>query len=143
MTTQDKPEALRLAEALEDAVQTYPQYSEEESGGYLTEQDQLMALAVDVLRRQHAEIQRLREEAKRHELRPIETAPGFGEEFLAFKPGVGFFCARILDTDHPDCEYDGGVHCAWDHAYVGGVTHWVPLPSSPLDAAMTKKLEQT
>jgi hypothetical protein len=65
MTPQDKPVALRLAEALEDAVQTYPQYSEDEPGGYLTEQDQLMALAADELRRQHAEIQRLRADSER------------------------------------------------------------------------------
>jgi len=33
--------------------------------------------------------------------------------------------------DHPDCEFDGGVHEAWTHAYVGGVTHWMPLPAAP------------
>lgn len=62
---------------------------------------------------------------------PIETAPTDGTEFLAHKPKIGVFAALILDSDHPDCEFDGGVHCGWDHKYVEGVTHWTPLPEPP------------
>jgi hypothetical protein len=62
--------------------------------------------------------------------RPIETAPKDGY-FLAFKPGTRHILATILDMEHPDCEFDGGVHEAWSHDYVDGVTHWMPLPSEP------------
>ncbi|MEN9885585.1 MAG: hypothetical protein RL758_163 [Pseudomonadota bacterium] len=62
---------------------------------------------------------------------PIETAPKDGY-FLAFKPGTAHIVATILDMDHPDCEYDGGVHEAWSLNFVDGVTHWMPLPSAPV-----------
>lgn len=61
---------------------------------------------------------------------PIETAPKDGW-FLAFKPGTAHIVGTILDSDHPDCEFDGGVHEAWSHRYVDGVTHWMPLPAAP------------
>ena len=64
----------------------------------------------------------------------IKTAPTDGTKFIAYKPGhVGIFTALILESDHPDCEYDGGVHSSWDHSYVDGVTHWMPLPQPPQD----------
>lgn len=56
MTDNTQPEALRLADALHAAVQTYPQTSEEEHGGYCTEQDQLMDAAATELCIQHARI---------------------------------------------------------------------------------------
>jgi len=62
---------------------------------------------------------------------PISTAPTDGSQFLAFKPSVGHFVARILDMEHPDCEYDGGVHEAWGHKFVDDVAAWMPLPPPP------------
>ena len=62
--------------------------------------------------------------------RPIESAPEDGW-FLAFKPGVQVIVGTILDGDHPDCEFDGGVHEAWSHQHVDGITHWQPLPAAP------------
>lgn len=50
-----QPEALRLADWLQAAVQTYPQMSEDEPGGYATEVDQVMDEAAAELRRLHAE----------------------------------------------------------------------------------------
>lgn len=72
-------------------------------------------------------------DSKYGQWQPIETAPTDGTWFLACKPKLAAFVALILDTDHPDCEYDGGVHCSWDHKYVDGVTHWMPLPVAPED----------
>lgn len=62
MTHEKMPEALRLADALEQSVQCYPQMSEDEPGGYYSEIDQTMDFAAAELRRQHAEIEWLREE---------------------------------------------------------------------------------
>lgn len=50
MTQETKPEALRLADELQQLVQTYPQLSEDEAGGYMTEQDQIMDYAAAELR---------------------------------------------------------------------------------------------
>lgn len=58
-TSTEQPEALRLADWLKQAVQTYPQVSEDEAGGYWTEQDQVMDFAADELRRLHARVQEL------------------------------------------------------------------------------------
>jgi hypothetical protein len=49
-----QPEALRLAEWLQAAVQMYPQMSEDEPGGYCTEVDQVIDEAAAELRRLHA-----------------------------------------------------------------------------------------
>ncbi|MFK3845305.1 DUF551 domain-containing protein [Stenotrophomonas sp. NPDC078853] len=62
---------------------------------------------------------------------PIESAPKDGTEFQAFKQGIGQFTALILTSEHMDCQYEGGVHCAWDHEYVEDVSHWQPLPAPP------------
>ncbi|AFU45855.1 hypothetical protein C380_10770 [Acidovorax sp. KKS102] len=59
MTDNTQPEALRLADALHAAVQTYPQASEDEPGGYCTEQDQLMDAAATELCVQHTRIAEL------------------------------------------------------------------------------------
>jgi hypothetical protein len=61
---------------------------------------------------------------------PIESAPKDGW-FLAFKPSCAVIVGTILDGDHPDCEFDGGVHEGWSHQYVDGITHWMPLPEPP------------
>lgn len=47
----DKTEATRLADALTSVVQTYPQMSEDEPGGYCSEVDQIMDEAAALLRR--------------------------------------------------------------------------------------------
>lgn len=70
---------------------------------------------------------------------PIDTAPKDGSQFLAFKPGTGHFVARILDMEHPDCEYDGGVHEAWSHKFVDDVKAWTPLPPRPAALAAAKE----
>jgi hypothetical protein len=49
-----QPNALRLADDLQSAVQTYPQISQDEPGGYCRQEDQLMDEAAAELRRQHA-----------------------------------------------------------------------------------------
>ena len=72
----DTPEAVRLADWLQAAVQTYPQVSADEPGGYCSEMDQMIDQAAALLRR-IPEI-----EAERDQLRaeldarwqPIETA---------------------------------------------------------------------
>ena len=50
------PEALRLADWLQAAVQIFPQRSEDDPGGYASEVDQIMDEAAAELRRQHARI---------------------------------------------------------------------------------------
>lgn len=50
----EQPKALRLADWMQNAVQTYPQMSEDEPGGYNTEVDQVMDEAAAQLRRLHA-----------------------------------------------------------------------------------------
>lgn len=62
MTDKTQPEALWLADALHGAVQMYPQTSEDEPGGYCTEQDQLMDDAATALCVQHARIAELEAE---------------------------------------------------------------------------------
>lgn len=62
MTDKTQPEALRLADRLQAAVQTYPQMSEDEPGGYASEVDQIMDDAAAELRRQHARIAELEAE---------------------------------------------------------------------------------
>lgn len=61
-----QPEALRLADWLQAAVQTYPQTSEDEPGGYASEVDQVMDEAAAELRRLHAENEALRADADRY-----------------------------------------------------------------------------
>lgn len=56
---QGAPEALRLADWLQNAVATYSQVSEDEPGGYCQEVDQVMDEAAAELRRLHAENERL------------------------------------------------------------------------------------
>ena len=51
-----QPEALRLADWLQNAVSTYPQVSEDEPGGYCQEVDQVMDEAAAQLRRLHAQV---------------------------------------------------------------------------------------
>ena len=53
--TDKQPNALRLADDLQSAVQTYPQMSEDEPGGYCRQEDALMDDASAELRRLHAE----------------------------------------------------------------------------------------
>ena len=60
MTNKQMPEALRLAQILRDNASTYPQTSEDEAGGYVSEFDYELANAAKELERQHAEIERLR-----------------------------------------------------------------------------------
>ena len=60
MTDNTRHEALRLADWLQAAVQTYPQMSEDEPGGYASEVDQVMDEAAAELRRLHAENEALR-----------------------------------------------------------------------------------
>jgi hypothetical protein len=58
MDTKDKAaEALRLAEYMRGMVQTYPQMSEDEPGGYCTEVDQCMDQAIALLREYAALLQ--------------------------------------------------------------------------------------
>jgi len=47
----DTPEAVRLADWLQAAVQTYPQVSADEPGGYCSEMDQMIDQAAAILRR--------------------------------------------------------------------------------------------
>lgn len=51
-------EAVRLIRAISDCVQTHPQLSEDEPGGYCTEADQLMDEAAALLRVWSVDIER-------------------------------------------------------------------------------------
>lgn len=73
MTT-DHNEAMRLAEWLQSAVQTYPQMSEDEPGGYCTEVDQVMDQAAALLRQQAERIAEL--EARIHTCGPTCSKAG-------------------------------------------------------------------
>lgn len=75
----EQPEALRLADWLQAAVQTYPQISEDEPGGYCTEVDQVMDDSATELRRQHAEIEALRAEVACEEKRFNDLTDLFAE----------------------------------------------------------------
>lgn len=55
----DHNEAMRLAEWMQSAVQTHPQMSEDEPGGYCTEVDQVMDQAAALLRKQAERIAEL------------------------------------------------------------------------------------
>lgn len=59
MTDTKQPEALRLANCLQDHVVTYPQLSEDEPGGYCGEVDRVMDESAAELRRLHARVQEL------------------------------------------------------------------------------------
>jgi hypothetical protein len=64
--------------------------------------------------------------------RDISTAPeGEKGEILAYKPRVGIVIVRWLDVaDHPDRDVTGWYE-SWNHDYVDGLTHWMPLPAQP------------
>lgn len=64
-TDRERPKALELADWLQSAVQTYPQMSEDEPGGYCSELDQQIDFAASELRTQHAELEALRKEVER------------------------------------------------------------------------------
>ena len=66
------PEALRLADWLQNAVATYPQTSEDEPGGYCQEVDQVMDEAAAELRRLHAAVDGLRANATEQYLKGHE-----------------------------------------------------------------------
>lgn len=72
--TADRNEALRLAEWLQSAVQTYPQMSEDEPGGYCTEVDQVMDQAAALLRQQAERIAEL--ESRVHTCGPTCSKAG-------------------------------------------------------------------
>lgn len=55
-----EPEAIRLAGLLDNWIDTYPQASEDEPGGYATEFDQLLGETQAELRRLHAENESLK-----------------------------------------------------------------------------------
>lgn len=60
MNTQS--EAIRIADLLQLIVQTYPQMSEDEPGGYCRQEDELIDHAAIELRRLHEENSKLRRE---------------------------------------------------------------------------------
>lgn len=56
--TNKQQEAVRLIRAIADCVQTHPQLSEDEPGGYCTEADQLMDEAATLLQAWSVDIER-------------------------------------------------------------------------------------
>ena len=58
MMADKQQEAVRLIRAISDCVQTHPQLSEDEPGGYCTEADQLMDEAAALLRVWSVDIER-------------------------------------------------------------------------------------
>jgi len=53
----NRDDVLRLAEELREAVETYPQMSEDEPGGYCSKQDYLLDSAAIALRQMCAELE--------------------------------------------------------------------------------------
>lgn len=87
MTDKTQPEALRLADALHGAVQMYPQTSEDEPGGYCTEQDQLMDDAATALCVQHTRIVELEAELEAvgaGGVQALSAAPADVEDAIAW-----------------------------------------------------------
>lgn len=94
MTDTQAQEAARLAEWLQAAVQTYPQMSEDEPGGYCTEVDQVMDEAAALLRTQAARIAEL--EKERDELRDRIL---IGAAISLIRKPAAAFAATMTDTD--------------------------------------------
>lgn len=82
-------EAERLAEWLQAAVQTYPQMSEDEPGGYCTEVDQVMDEAAALLRTQAARIAELE---KAHAI-----AVEIGAQYAADRDALAAELARMRE----------------------------------------------
>lgn len=72
-------EAVRLIRAIADCVQTHPQLTEDEPGGYCTEADQLMDEAAALLRIWSVDIER-KDALLRQALAVLNTAYGDGLE---------------------------------------------------------------
>jgi hypothetical protein len=95
MTEAEQPEALRLADWLQNAVATYPQVSEDEPGGYCQEVDQVMDEAAAELRRQHARIAELEQQLSAcvaSTNRPLPAAIGFNRPTRETAHGFGRSC---------------------------------------------------
>jgi hypothetical protein len=144
MTEAEQPEALRLADWLQNAVATYPQVSEDEPGGYCQEVDQVMDEAAAELRRQHARIAELEQQLSAigaggveplrsrqclHQIsepsvwRPIETAPkNSGYVLLRGKHEQAVASGYWLQS-----AYAGNGAWIWPFMHVNPIL-WMPLP---------------
>ena len=131
--TDKQPEALRLADTLEEPLHDFP------------EPTTLEAEAAAELRRQYAEIETLRTgyEAARLEIeslrgkgwQPIETAPKDGALILA---AIHIHCsdgtaawqrhAIYFDAERNITYTDGGDETGWDF---DDYQYWMPLPAAP------------
>lgn len=69
---------------------------------------------------------------------PIETAPRDGSDVLLFEvyerlPAIGWWCEKkgrwYANTEVYDVD---GNACIIDKLYNDGITHWMPLPSAPV-----------
>lgn len=63
----NRDDVLRLAEELREAVETYPQMSEDEPGGYCSKQDYLLDSAAIALRQMCAELDSIESAVRAHE----------------------------------------------------------------------------
>lgn len=159
MTEAKQPEALRLADRLQNAVATYPQLSEDEPGGYASEMDQAMDEAAAELRRQHARIADLEAQLSAigaggvEPLRPrqclhgisepsgwrdIETAPKDGTAVLVYPSTwddrtcstASWESDRYAKKPRPYWRRDDDLGRV-NRSREALTTHWMPMPLPP------------
>ena len=101
------PEALRLADWLQAAVQIFPQRSEDDPGGYASEVDQIMDDAAAELRRQHARIAELEAQLASAGFTAADmataSAQGFRDGVASVAANAGEPVAYLIDwPDEPE-----------------------------------------
>jgi hypothetical protein len=117
MTEQTK--AQRLADWLQAAVQTYPQMSEDEPGGYCTEVDQIMDESAAELRRLDAALDaalaKVQEPVAGWKLVPVEPTPEMLSKTMKDCGGIGAgSCGEHTGVDYEDLRsvYDAMLNAA-------------------------------
>lgn len=143
MTEAEQPEALRLADRLQNAVATYPQVGEDEPGGYCQEVDQVMDEAAAELRRQHARIadleaqlsaigaggvEPLRSRQCLHKISEPIRWPKDAKEVREFFSS-DFIRAEFVSDDHEPCDEDRYLISA--HDFLSAVNWWADFPHIP------------
>lgn len=143
---QGAPEALRLADWLQNAVATYPQVSEDEPGGYCQEVDQVMDEAATELRRLHAENVRLAALVEAQ-----QPAPSAAAEWLEHAFREGWSACRDAEFVGEEAE-DWAFGNSQANGRMIGIQQAAPQPSPtpqadsaphPIDPAIAADLERS